>query len=332
MVCRLGAALLATAIIFICSCVKPVSSEAQAATVLDTASELISRVNAPDWGYSVGVKKFFNSFTSYQFPNPFPPNQDPLSRLEFPIDQWFIGGAYAYVARSWSVELDSWVNINRDGRSKMQDSDWDDETLPFQKTVFSESNCRLNRGWLLDLKLSLRPELSIFKMLRPIAGIRYQDFSFTTHDGYQVGLDGHFSNLPGDGIDFDQTFYHAYLGAICDIGLNTSGIFSSLPTVDLQVVLDYALVTARNQDLHLLRSGQRITTENTSGHCWHLAATAWFPVRHNLKGRIEADFKKIVTNGAHQLTNSFFNIDFSFDGSRVWSDQFSVTASTELIF
>ncbi len=300
--------------------------------VLDTASDLVSGVGAKNWQYDVGVKKFFNSFTSYQFPNPFPPNQDPLSRLEFPIDQWFLGGEYDYNTRNWSLQFQSWMNLNEESRTMMQDSDWDNENQPFQKTVFSESKCRLDSGWLLDLKLVLKPEWSIFRTLRPIAGLRYQSFSFTTHDGSQLGVDGHLMDLPGDGINFDQTFYHGYLGAELDTKLNTSGIFRSFPTMNLEVSMDYALVTARNEDLHLLRSGRRITNDNTSGHCWHAEATASFYVRRNIKGLLNADFKRIITNGGHQLTNSFFNIDFSFDGARVWSDQLAVTAATEFIF
>ena len=37
----------------------------------------------------VGLRKYFNSFTSWQFPN-FQGPQDPLSRLEYPWDQTFL--------------------------------------------------------------------------------------------------------------------------------------------------------------------------------------------------------------------------------------------------
>ena len=332
MVCRIGVVVLATALIYLCSVLLPPTAVAMFDEVLDTTSDLVSGVGAKNWQYDMGIKKFVNSYTSYQFPNPFPPNQDPLSRLEFPIDQWFLGGEYDYIARNWSLEFQSWMNLNEESRTMMQDSDWDNENQPFQKTVFSESKCRLNSGWLFDLKLVLKPEWSIFRTLLPIGGLRYQSFSFTTHDGSQVGLDGHSLDLPGDGINFDQTFYHGYLGMEVNTKLNTSGVFRSVPSMDLKVSMDYGLATARNEDLHLLRSGRRITNENTSGHCWHAEATASFYARRNIKGLLNADFKRIITNGGHQLTNSVFNIDFSFDGAMVWSDQLSVTAATEFIF
>ncbi|MGO8878551.1 MAG: omptin family outer membrane protease [Desulfomonilaceae bacterium] len=332
MIFRIGAAILATALIFIYSCAQPFPATAQYTDPLDVASDLVSRVKAANWQYSIGVKKFFNSYTSYQFPNPFPPKQDPLSRLEFPIDQWFFGGDYIYNSSYWSALLDTWVNINQEGRARMQDSDWDQENVPSQKSVFSESKCQLKRSWLVDLKILFNPDVSFFKIVHPVVGARYQTFSFVTHDGYQVGLDGYNTDLPGEGIEFDQTFYQYYLGALINTKVNTSGIFRSLPTTDLTVTLDYALVLAKNQDLHLLREGERITNESTSGHCWHAEATASFLIRQNIKGLIDLDFKRIITNGGHQLTNSFFSVDFSFDGSRVWSDQLSIAASAELIF
>ncbi len=157
MVNRLGVVIWATAVILSYTLFVAPPVAAQSPSPLDVVSDLVSEVRAPDWRYSIGVKKFFNSFTSYQFPNPFPPNQDPLSRLEFPIDQWFFGGDYEYLSRFWSARFESWVNINKESRSRMQDSDWDHEDLPFQKTIFSESNCRLNSGWLLDLRILLEP-------------------------------------------------------------------------------------------------------------------------------------------------------------------------------
>ncbi len=301
--------------------------------LMDSASDLASRLGTPQTRYAVGFKKFFNSFTSYQFPNPFPPAQDPLSRLEFPIDQWFIGSRFTHEARDWSIFFDSYCNLNRDAILLMQDSDWENESNPFQKTVFSESKCRLNRSWLLDLGLNVHPEWAIFRDISPITGLRYQYFYFTTHDGYQVDLaDGHSVDLPGDGIDFEQTFYHWYIGGTWSTALNTSGLWRSLPSMDLTCQVDYALLTAKNQDLHLLRLGERITRDYTSGHCWHLNATVAMNMRHNLKARVDVDFKRLVTHGDHELSNSVYDIYFSFSGAKVWSDQFSLTGLVEFNF
>jgi len=281
---------------------------------------------------SVGLKKFINSFTSYQFANPFPPYQDPLSRLEFPIDQWFLGLTAKYRARSWSAQIEGWANLNRESGLKMQDSDWDDDSNPSQKTIFSESACRLNRGLIFDTCLAVSIPWVRFSTLRPLLGYRYQYFFFTTHDGYQAVLGGGVGDLPGDGIDFKQIFNHLYFGGVFNTSLDLSYILGNFPRVDLECQIDYALVSARNEDLHLLRTGERVTSENTAGHCWHFLMRMGFFRRGPLSARVEADFKRLITTGDHQLRNNLFNLDFSFNGSKVWSDQASISALGEIAF
>jgi len=53
----------------------------------------------------VGLRKYFNSFTSWQFPN-FQGPQDPLSRLEYPWDQTFLAirGTTTYAGLEVNME------------------------------------------------------------------------------------------------------------------------------------------------------------------------------------------------------------------------------------
>ncbi|MFH1118100.1 MAG: omptin family outer membrane protease [Pseudomonadota bacterium] len=278
------------------------------------------------------MKKYVNSFTSYQFPNPFDPGQDPLSRLEFPIDQWFAGVQSCYFAPDWYLVSQFWTNVNRESRFPMQDSDWDDETQPFQKTIFSASRNRLNRSYLVDIGLAVALPVVRPVNLRPVFGCRYQYFDFTTHDGEQMTLAGDVADLPGDGIDFRQTFHHWYLGACLNTAVDLVRFTGTSMPVLVDVQFDYAIVNAKNEDLHLLRMGDRVTEENTRGHCWHLAVGLSVLVSNTLTARIEGDFKRLMTDGAHRLTNPVFDLDFSFEGSHVWSDQASVSAVGELSF
>jgi len=280
----------------------------------------------------MGLKKFINSFTSYQFPNPFPPQQDPLSRLEFPIDQWFMGLATSYAASSFLLAGECWLNVTRESAFKMLDSDWTDEAQPSQKTVFSESQCRLDKGLLFDAKIAPAISADPSWFFRPVAGWRYQYFRFTTHDGYQWDLDGDQMELPGDGIVFEQTFNHLYVGGLFNFSVAAARFISSTALVKFEIQLDYAEVSARNEDLHLLRAGHRVTVERTRGHCWHASLSARLISGSNLGARIEADFKRVLTRGGHQLTNPLFNLDFSFDGAKVWSDQASIAAVGEYRF
>jgi hypothetical protein len=278
------------------------------------------------------ISRYINSFTSYEFPSPFPPYQEPLSRLEFPIDQWFLGVSTGFENTSWAVRCQAWTNISRESGLKMQDSDWDNEDHPFQKTIFSDSRCRLNRGLLIDVSLIVGSGLERSFNLRPVVGYRYQYFYFTTHDGFQGDINANFSGLPGDGIDFRQIFYHYYVGSILESSFNANDIVPRLPRVRILAQIDYAGVNAVNEDLHLLRLGDRVTRDNTRGHCWHVALSAGIALNNRLRARIEGDFKRIITHGSHRLTNSLFGLDFSFDGSRVWSDQASVGATAEMEF
>lgn len=295
-----------------------------------SATSPLQRV--PGFFQSLNLTKYLNSFTSYQFPNPLPPGQDPLSRLEFPIDQWFLGWSGGYEAVSWSLDCQALLNISRDSPRKMQDSDWDDEVRPSQKTIFSESGCRLDSGWVVDVQLTLgRYGSGLFKV-RPVVGYRRQYFHFTTYDGYQKDANGQVMDLPGDGIEFEQIFSYSYAGGCMELRVPLGFMVEEAPPIPVRLQIDYAAVKAVNEDLHLLRQGDRVTTENTRGHCWHVALSSGVRVRNVLKAQIEADFKRIITHGSHRLTNPLFGIDFSFDGSRVWSDQVSVSILGEIAF
>jgi len=295
-------------------------------------SPIDDRAWLPGLHYSVGLKKFLNSFTSYQFPNPVPPNQDPLSRLEFPIDQWFFGGSVTQAMPVFSLSGNYWMNLNRESALKMQDSDWTDDAMPSQKTIFSQSQCRLNKSLLAEVQVSAAISHETASIFRPLVGWRYQYFFFITHDGYQTELGGPSLDLPGDGIEFTQIFNHYYVGAMANTTVDLGAFVSALPRIRIEAQVDYGTVTARNQDLHLLRSGQRYTIERTRGHCWHVYLCATLLSARTMTARIEADFKRVLSDGGHQLTNSPLGIDFSFNGARVWSDQATVSALGEIRF
>jgi hypothetical protein len=99
-----------------------------------------------------------------------------------------------------------------------------------------------------------------------------------------------------------------------------------LPVCKVTIKADYAKITGRNEDAHLLRIGNRITTEKTSGHCWRVAAAADVYRKGEFSAKLEGDFKRVITYGNHELTNDLFSIRFSFDGAKVWSDQASIAA------
>lgn len=68
---------------------------------------------------------------------------------------------------------------------KAQDSDWTDETLPDQKTIFSDAEAR-PRGWTFDASFGF--DLPFSDRIRWIVGYRAQQFMFTYTDMYQSEL------------------------------------------------------------------------------------------------------------------------------------------------
>ena len=60
---------------------------------------------ADSWEVGLRVKRLFKSHTSYEFGNPFPPGQVPLSRLEFPLDSWWAGVEARRNFPRWSIGL-----------------------------------------------------------------------------------------------------------------------------------------------------------------------------------------------------------------------------------
>jgi hypothetical protein len=316
---RLAAALMSAALVAMVPHLATGQAIPEGAAILATPSSETFRA-APGTTLSLGLKKFVNSFTSYQFSNPFPPQQDPLSRLEFPIDQWFAGLLANHETATMSLGCQVWTNAGRWGSPQMQDSDWEDGEHPTQKTVFSESHCRLNQGLMAEAFAAVVPPIDLFFKVRPLVGLRYQRFYFTTYDGLQKALGDDPAPLDGDGIDFKQIFRHYFLG-----GQWKNAPLAALPGLSLDIRVDYGLVRGKNEDLHFVRDGHRVTTECTKGQCWHFRGGAGVAIpRLGLEVAAEVDFMRVVSDGSHNLNNPAFNIDFSFEGSRVWTDQLSL--------
>ena len=278
------------------------------------------------------MRKYFGSFTSYEFPDPFPPYNDPLSRLEFNFDQWFIGFNSGYNSAYWSMNVQGEINLNQNSSLNMQDSDWDHPFNPNVKTIFSESNNRLTKGWMAEVQFTIWTPIEEVIYIRPVLGYRYQVLDFTTHDGVQRDISGAVIGLPGESVEFEQRFQHFYLGGLFVYSYPLRSSLGLTPIFQLAFQTDCAIVAAKNEDLHLLRPGERITQETTTGYCWHLCLEMTCTLIESLRAGLEFDFKRMDTHGSHHLINAPLGIDFSFDGARVWSEQASVSAIAEITF
>lgn len=290
------------------------------------------------WSVSLQTRYFFSSHTSYEFGNPYPPYQTPLSRLEFPLDSWWAGASVRRKLSRFSVGMELFHNISGEAKGVFKDSDWDDDHQPQVKTIYSESSCRMQPSYIVqgdvDMKVADWLGLSAWFDLRPVVGLRWQRLSLVTHDGLQsYPADGGAVPpvpLPGDGINFEQTYWQPFAGLRAGFDM---GRPFRLARLNLDLQLDWAYVYGYNEDHHLLHRGRRLTRDKTRGDAWHALVNLKIGLTQGLNANIGAEYLRISTTGTHQLLNEPLGIDFSFErGVKAWSEQISMTLGLEYTF
>jgi hypothetical protein len=299
----------------------------------DEEVETVPRTHNLSFG--VKTKRLFNSHTSYEFGNPFPPYQEPLSRLEFPLDSWWFGGELKANFRRFSLGVEVLTNVTGDAEGRMKDSDWDDDEIPSLKTIYSESYCNIRSSYMITADMSLEVSdlvgLPEWLSLRPVMGFRWHDLYFVTHDGIQYEISQpEPCPLPGDGISFTQRYWQYLVGLRSEMDVG-----SLVDVTDLKFFLqfDWAYVEGDNEDHHLLRPGNRFTYEDTRGDAWHVSAGIKKSLYKSLFLGVEADYLRIKTSGNHRLVNDVFDLYYSMSkGVTVWSEQMSVSLSLEYRF
>lgn len=288
--------------------------------------------NNHDSYISLGMRKYINSFTSYQFLNPEVPSTDPLSRLEWPWEQ-------TYGVVKAGVKLKG-IQVNFEGASTLltysgllaQDSDWTDDSLPDQKTIFSDAHAR-PRGWTFDASFGF--DLPLNEKIRWIIGYRAQQFRFTYTDLNQRQLYEPWDNgiEPGEIIQFTQDYKHYYCGGVIGSELYM-GNFSALMEgtyLAVRFLGDIGYVTANNVDYHVLRSpGPRHTYEATDGLSWRLNMAADLRLNQRFVLGVAGEFMRITSVGSHRWTEP--SVDETWDGARVWSDQKFIEINASINF
>ena len=291
---------------------------------------------ADSWSVDVRLKNYFASNTSYEFGNPYPPYQAPLSRLEFPLNTQWIGLEARRKMPRFSAGIALSTNVSRKVSGTDKDFDWEDDANPGALSIYSQTGSRMEPSYIvrgdIDLKISDWLALPERFDLRPVAGFRWQRFSLVSHDGAQyyplsaTPPDA----LPGDVLQFEQTYQQYFLGMRTTYDL--SGILP-LQRLKLYTQLDWAYVEGNNQDRHLLRLGTRLTYDHTIGDAWHALLGLRYRLTENLEARLEADYLRIQTTGTHRLVNDAFNVDISTDYAvRVWSEQMNLGLGLEYTF
>lgn len=289
------------------------------------------------WSIDLRMKRYFNSHTSYEFGNPFPPGQVPLSRLEFPINNWWAGAEVRGTVWRFSLGIEAMRSVSSESEGVFKDSDWTDDARPDLKTIYSESNCRLDPSYSfradLDMNVSDWLGLPARLDLRPVAGFRWQKLNLMTHDGVQYEVADNqiiVVPLPGDGIQFDQTYWQYFVGVR---GAYDLGRPLNLSRLIVKGQVDWAYVEGSNQDHHLLRAGNRFTYERTTGDAWHASVALVVGLTRNLNLGVELDYLRIQTTGTHRWVDSIAPADMSWSqGVKVWSDQTNLMVNLAYTF
>jgi outer membrane protease len=236
------------------------------------------------------------------------------------------------------VGLEVLRNVSREANGVFKDSDWDDDARQDTKMIYSESDCRIEPSYTVrgdvDLKISDWVNLPSGFDLRPVVGFRWQRFSFVTHDGVQSypapGDTRPPESLPGDGIAFEQVYRNFFVGVKMAYAWQRPPWVSHLA---MRMQLDWAYVTADNEDRHLLRAGKRFTYETTQGNGWHALVGLDVGLTQRLSATLEGDYLRIQTTGTHRLVNSTFGQDSSFDHRvEAFSEQASLTLGLKYAF
>jgi hypothetical protein len=281
------------------------------------------------------VSYMFNGETSFEFGNPVPPYQAPLSRLEFPLDSWWGGMQLTLHYPRFSVAFEGLASASQEVHGTMKDSDWLDNSGA--RTLYSESRSRLSPCYMakgeVELEISDWLRLPPWLILRPIGGVRYQKFNMVAHDGimYDLVTGGPPVPFKGDAIRFKQTYWQYFLGVRSDIDLSRLVGVSSLV---LLAQVDWAYVEGNNEDHHLQREvPDFFTFERTYGHAWHGSLGLRKGVWKNLFLGLEVDYLTIDTRGSHHWSVASLGADSTWtNGVRVWSEQTRASLTLEYRF
>lgn len=303
----------------------------------------LSKTNLHDGYFTVGLRKYLNSFTSYEFLDPNNRQVDPLSRLEWPWEQ-----AFGVVKAGANYKG---LQVNFEGSSTLftysgllaQDSDWGSPPYdPSQKDTFSDG-LAMPRAWTIDASVGF--DLPIISCVRWVIGYRAQQFRFTYTDSTQWSLIPNNSGYsPGESIQFTQNYKQYYGGGVVGVEIDLANVSSRLSETYLVLRLlgDVGYVTANNVDFHVLRlPAPRFTYESTHGISWRVNLATDFHVTNRLTLGLAGEFMRIRTGGSHRWThpsgiddegNFVDAVDRTWDGCRVWSDQKFIEINAALNF
>ena len=305
------------------------------------------KLNHPkNWAFDFGVQYFLMSHTSYQFANSGAPFQNPLSKLQFPLNTWWLETELRRTCPRWSIGARAGLSVAKNVDGRFKDSDWLNPGNTSMLTTYSESAMRSENSYLFrtdaDVNISdwlgLPPSFEI----RPLFAFEFQRLKLMAHDGVQweIGsydpdgsgsLDGYASAqaLAGNSIHFRQDYYMYQIGLR---GIYDGFKIGKYITIKVRGEADWGPVVGYNEDNHLLRD--LFGYIRSSGNSLYFSTGLDMVFAKTITAGISMDYLCIRTTGMlHDRDLGRGGVEAWNDESvKVWSDQTSITARVSYAF
>jgi len=305
------------------------------------------KLNQPkNWEFGLGVQYFLMSHTSYQFANSGPSFQNPLSKLQFPLNTWWLESELRRTCPRWSIGVRAGVSVAKNVDGRFKDSDWLNPANGSMLTTYSESAMRSENSYLIradaDVNISdwlgLPPSFEI----RPLFAFEFQRLNLMAHDGVQweVGsydVDGSgirddyasVQALAGNTIHFRQDYYMYQIGVR---GVYDGFNIGKYIKIKVKGEADWGPVIGYNEDNHLLRD--LLGYIRSSGNSLYFSTGLEMVFAKTITAGISMDYQYIRTTGIlHDRDLGHGGVEAWNDESvKVWSDQTSITARVSYAF
>lgn len=300
-----------------------------------------------NWVFDFGVQDFLMSHTSYQFGNSSAPYQKPISKLEFPINTWWLECELRRTCPRWSIGCRAGMSVAKNVDGRFKDSDWLNPENTSMLTTYSESAMRSENSYLFradtDVNISDWLGLPPGFEIRPIFAFEFQRLKLMAHDGVQweIGnyaeglapreLDGYTGAvaLAGNSIHFRQDYY------MYQIGLK--GIYDGIRigkhiTVKVHGEADWGPVLGYSEDNHLLRD--LFGYIRSTGNSFYFSSGVDMVFAKTITAGISMDYLCIRSYGIQHDRDLGHGGVESWDdfGVKVWSDQTSLTLHVSYAF
>ena len=313
----------------------------------NTAQVERGKLNQPkNWVFDLGLQDFLMSHTSYQFGNSAAPYQKPISKLEFPINTWWLEAELRRTCPRWSAGIRAGLSVAKNVDGRFKDSDWLNPGNTSMLTTYSESAMREENSYLFradtDVNISdwlgLPPSFEI----RPLFAFEFQRLNVMAHDGVQweVGsyspdgngsLDNYASAqaLAGNSIQFHQDYYMYQIGLR---GVYDGFKIGKYIAIKVKGEPDWGPVLGYSEDNHLLRD--LFGYIRSTGNSFYFSTGLDMVFAKTITAGVSMDYLCIRSFGIqHDRDLGHGGVEGWDDyGVRVWSDQTSLTAHVSYAF